>query len=564
MTSTQEGNGQPMTAAVFFEGLPIQEDRPLGINVATAEFHRAFARYARQSDLPAICDGTSHFSKYRELVSAASADPSRCVQVNRLDGDALAKVGTAVRYDPAITEQLWLRRAQGQTRYSIVGFTHASSTAAVMDALGSYAIAPAQSWDALICASNAIKSAVQTLLDGWCDYLSALTGGSASCPMQFPVIPLGVDAERFSSAVRPEERQRQRNALGLDHDAIAVLYSGRLNHIAKANPLPLFLAAEEAAQAISVPLHVIFHGYFPDDAIEPAFKEAAAKLCKVARVSFIAHDDRNFPDGVWAAADIFCSPVDNIQESFGLTPVEAMAAGLPVIVSDWDGYRDTVRDGVDGFAVSTILPAAGTGTDIAFAYFDNPGMYGDFLSATSQSTAIDTHALAVALRRLAEHPELREKMGAAGQARVAATFDWRHVIAAYDDLWHELADRRASGTERVPMADGGDFHPLRPDPFRMFADFATASFEDGGAVELAATEWADTIKRMGLKIGTVHAGALIDLEDLPLVFAHLEASPGMTLAELCGRLDAFDGARLRRTIAWLVKLGICRYRAPNA
>ena len=26
-----------------------------------------------------------------------------------------------------------------------------------------------------------------------------------------------------------------------------------------------------------------------------------------------------------------------------------MAAGLPLVVSDWSGYRDLVRDGVDGF-----------------------------------------------------------------------------------------------------------------------------------------------------------------------------------------------------------------------
>ena len=34
-------------------------------------------------------------------------------------------------------------------------------------------------------------------------------------------------------------------------------------------------------------------------------------------------------------------------------PVEAMASGLPVIVSDWDGYKETVRDGVDGFRIPT-------------------------------------------------------------------------------------------------------------------------------------------------------------------------------------------------------------------
>ena len=44
---------------------------------------------------------------------------------------------------------------------------------------------------------------------------------------------------------------------------------------------------------------------------------------------------------------------DNIQETFGLTPLEAMASGIPVIVSDWDGYRSTVRDNKDGFRISS-------------------------------------------------------------------------------------------------------------------------------------------------------------------------------------------------------------------
>ncbi len=42
---------------------------------------------------------------------------------------------------------------------------------------------------------------------------------------------------------------------------------------------------------------------------------------------------------IWQAADIFTSLSDNIQETFGLTPIEAMAAGLPSVVTDWDGYQ---------------------------------------------------------------------------------------------------------------------------------------------------------------------------------------------------------------------------------
>ena len=46
---------------------------------------------------------------------------------------------------------------------------------------------------------------------------------------------------------------------------------------------------------------------------------------------------------------MFCSLPDSVEETFGIVPIEAMAAGLPVVVSDWDGYKDTVRDNVDGF-----------------------------------------------------------------------------------------------------------------------------------------------------------------------------------------------------------------------
>ena len=44
------------------------------------------------------------------------------------------------------------------------------------------------------------------------------------------------------------------------------------------------------------------------------------------------------------AANIFISLSDNIQETFGLTVIEAMAAELPCIVSDWNGYKDLIKN----------------------------------------------------------------------------------------------------------------------------------------------------------------------------------------------------------------------------
>ena len=36
-----------------------------------------------------------------------------------------------------------------------------------------------------------------------------------------------------------------------------------------------------------------------------------------------------------------------------------MAAGIPVVVSDWDGYKESVEDGEQGFKVPTVSAESG-------------------------------------------------------------------------------------------------------------------------------------------------------------------------------------------------------------
>jgi glycosyltransferase involved in cell wall biosynthesis len=58
---------------------------------------------------------------------------------------------------------------------------------------------------------------------------------------------------------------------------------------------------------------------------------------------------------LFSSADIFASPVDSIQESFGLAVLEAMAYGLPAVVSDWSGYRDIVAQDETGLLLPTLI-----------------------------------------------------------------------------------------------------------------------------------------------------------------------------------------------------------------
>ena len=112
-----------------------------------------------------------------------------------------------------------------------------------------------------------------------------------------------------------------------------------------------------------------------------------------------------------------------------------MAAGLPLVVSDWDGFRDTVEDGVHGFRIPTVASPPGAGDDLADRYDAGVDTYDVYVGGVSQFVSVDVGAAANALARLITDPELRGRMGAAGRKTARETFDWRHVIARYQDLW---------------------------------------------------------------------------------------------------------------------------------
>jgi len=395
------------------------------------------------------------------------------------------EAGTLYYPAPPAKDLAAARNLTNPSTFSLMGVTHTLSSTGAADQVSDCILPPFKPWDALICTSTAARNVVQKLHEEMRELWREGVGATRFVDIQLPVIPLGVDAPSFVQAdgddaqdtesVRVKARAVARNALGIGPGGTVFLFAGRLSFHAKANPSALYQALQSIASKAG-PIICIEAGVFPNAAIQRGFQAAQAALAPDVTFMWVDGNDAAKYRSAWQAADVFVSLSDNIQETFGLTPVEAMAAGLPVIVADWDGYKDTVRDGVDGYRIPTVMPPAGVGADLALRHALGLDTYDYFIGRTSMATVVEPNALASACLRLATNPALRLEMGASGRRRAQEDYDWPVILRRYDALAEQLNEiRRAHSGPSLTMP--AQPWPQRADPFHRFAHFPTASLQ---------------------------------------------------------------------------------------
>ena len=390
------------------------------------------------------------------------------------DWRVASEAGTLYYPAPPAKEIAAARNLSNSVAFSLMGVTHTLSSTGAMDQIADLVLPPYCPWDALICTSEAAKNLVSNLQLEMREYWRNSVGATKFVDVQLPVIPLGVDVPAFKQA--PQAKEQARKALALQSNEVAFLFAGRLSFHAKANPVPVYQALEKIAK--ETPIVCLEAGVFPNDAIKQGYEAAQKSLAPSVRFIWVDGNQALLYQKAWQAADVFVSLSDNIQETFGLTPVEAMAAGLPVVVSDWNGYKDTVRDGVDGFRVPTILPPSPSGADLALRLALGLDTYDFYIGRTSLATVVEPEALTQVLRRLATNPFLRAQMGNAGQERATKFFDWPLIISRYSQLAEELTDLR----QKHLNLQGPKSWPQRADPFHRFAHFSSGTLSGNWAV----------------------------------------------------------------------------------
>jgi glycosyltransferase involved in cell wall biosynthesis len=216
------------------------------------------------------------------------------------------------------------------------------------------------------------------------------------------VIPNGIEVGRYGPA---PDRAALRRRLGLDPARRYLVNVARLHPV---KDQAMLLRAFGAVVAARPDVDLLLVG---DGPLRGDLEGLARDLGVGPRVRFLGVRF-DVPD-LLRAADVFA--LTSVSEAASLTLLEAMASGLPVVVTDVGGNPEIVRAGVDGL----LVPRG------------------------------DDRAAAAAFLRLLDDPTAAARMGAAGRARVHARYRIEQTIDAYLGLYLRLCGRNGNGAERA-------------------------------------------------------------------------------------------------------------------
>jgi glycosyltransferase involved in cell wall biosynthesis len=558
-----------MSAAIYYhpEAYTTSGPKLMGRNAAGESFIKGYIKHSQAKEFWAQVQKPEHGQHFAQTVKAMGrSEPVKVVDSGSMS--ALQTRGTVYYPGPGIGEQAQHRALVGaglsnpHTAWSLCGITHTTSSSAAMDALAELITAPVQNWDAVICTSTAVKDNVQRLLQAQVNYLQERLGLSKLVLPLLPVIPLGIHTQDF--VYTPGQKSKARKSLGADANTLVVLFMGRLSFHAKAHPLAMYQALQKAAEQVSSTgqkIMLVECGWHANDFIQNAYQEASKMACPMVQVQTLDGRLAEHRQTAWAGADVFCSLSDNIQETFGIVPIEAMAAGLPVVVSDWDGYKDTVRHGTDGFRVATCMPDAGSGSDLALRHALQVDTYDMYCGHACSLVSVDINATSQAFVQLAQSAELRQRMGQAGRERAQSVYDWSTIIAQYEDLWQQQTQLRLAAQSKTEVPKAAHSWPARLDPFHAFAAYPSSVLKSTSLLAIADVSAANAMAR----VAQYKALAMVNFAKLVLpteaevaAVLHLAELGPCTAQTLAQTATADRQAFLFRSLVWLLKLGVLR------
>ena len=222
-----------------------------------------------------------------------------------------------------------------------------------------------------------------------------------------------------------------------------------------------------------------------------------------------------------------------------------MAAGKPVIATDWDGYRQTARHGETGFMVPTFMPEH-FGEDLALSHAAGSITYDQYLAQASTHVCLDLRVLRDAIEQLVLMPDLRRRMGLAGQKRAQSLFDWSVILRSYQQFWAELNERRMQAVHGMAPRPATQLNPGQ-----LFATYPTEQIN--GSSRFVARENGGTWQEIAKH--PLFGAASINAELMMAILQNLNDRP-VSVHELADQLRQPECGLVIEAVSQLSKMGL--------
>ena len=438
----------------------------VGRKVANTSFLRAMIRYGSFDRYCFFVGENTDIEGVSGLLKGYESDlVDRIVVRNLLDlPEALSRGEISVIHQNSHAEQMGplivLRNRYANEAVPVTGQIHSLSYPDMMTNYLNTCLARPSATDAVFCSSGPGKEVLERCFTSVREGLAG-EGLALTAPQwELPVVPLGISCDELDGG----DGTAVRRELGIPDDAFVVLSMARFTEFDKMDIFPVLSAFASFKEAVGTDGRTpwLLLAGARQGTKTPEMLELWAQGLGLADQLTLRVD---FPEqekaGLLSAADLFIAPSDNPQETFGITVIEAMAAGLAIVAADLNGYKDTVPAEV-GIRVATHWNA-----DMERVSELGPLLYQRPLHLfLGQSIEVDLNELADAMTSLYQDEPRRRTMGEAGRARARTLYDWSRVIPQYETVWNRLATRPFT---RQPASR----HPLIMDFQQVFGHYPT-------------------------------------------------------------------------------------------